>query len=96
MSYNLNPNLITSCCVRVEFAGRVKIVKPNFMPILHPFIIAKIAIVFMNNIFKLHGKPVSIISDRDKFFFARVFQTTRHMFSMTSAYHPLSDGQMKF
>jgi hypothetical protein len=73
MGYNLNPNLISSCCVHVEFAGRVKIVKLNFMPILHPFIIAKIAIVFMNNIFKLHGKPVSIISDRDKFSFCKSF-----------------------
>ncbi|KAI5428893.1 hypothetical protein KIW84_033763 [Lathyrus oleraceus] len=51
----------------------------------------------MNNVVKLHGMPKSIVSDRDKVFTSAFWQ---HLFklqgttlAMSSAYHPLSDGQ---
>lgn len=53
--------------------------------------------LFMTNIFKLHGMPKSIISDRDKVFTSKFWQ---HLFklqgttlAMSSTYHPQSDGQ---
>jgi hypothetical protein len=39
-----------------------------FVSIAHPFTATKITNVFMNNVFKLHGISISIISDRDAIF----------------------------
>jgi hypothetical protein len=54
----------------------------HFMPISHPFTAAKVANIFMQHVFKLHGMPVSIVSDRDasvyKQFLARIIQATGH------------------
>ena len=36
----------------------------HFIPISHPYSAAKIAQVFIHNIFKLHGLPKSIVTDR--------------------------------
>jgi hypothetical protein len=38
-----------------------------FYPLKHPYIVASIAVVFLNNVVKLHGLPRSIVSDRDKY-----------------------------
>jgi hypothetical protein len=37
----------------------------HFIPIKHPFTALHIAQVFMNNVYKLHGLPKTIILDRD-------------------------------
>jgi hypothetical protein len=39
----------------------------HFYPLKHPYIVASIAVVFLNNVVKLHGLPRSIVSDRDKY-----------------------------
>jgi hypothetical protein len=39
-----------------------------FMPLRHQFSAASVAKVFMDNIYKLHGLPKSIILDRDRIF----------------------------
>lgn len=39
-----------------------------FLVISHPFTASTIAETFMQNIFKLHSMPISIISNRDKVF----------------------------
>ena len=51
----------------------------------------------MDNIYKLHGLPESIISDRDKIFTSNVWQQLFRMSDtqllMSSSYHPQTDGQ---
>jgi len=40
----------------------------HYIPMAHPYTAATIAKAFMENIFKLHGIPQSIVSDQDKIF----------------------------
>ena len=40
----------------------------HFIPISHPFTIAKVASLYMQYVFKLHGMPATIVSDRDTTF----------------------------
>jgi hypothetical protein len=34
--------------------------------LLHPFTAAGVVEAFLHNVYKLHGRPIAIISDRDK------------------------------
>jgi ribosomal protein L21E len=51
----------------------------------------------MNNIFKLHGLPQAIVSDKDKIFtsnlWRELFKLLGTELHMSSAYHPQFDGQ---
>jgi hypothetical protein len=40
----------------------------HFIPLHHPFTASTIAKVFLNNVYKLHGMPSVIVSDRDRVF----------------------------
>src|SRR5687768_2324595 len=58
---------------------------------------AGLAQLFFDNIFKLHGLPTSIMSDRDpRFtseFWTTLFGFTKTKLSMSTANHPHTDGQ---
>ena len=40
----------------------------HFVPLSHPYIAAKVAHLYMLHVFKLHGMPTTIVSDRDPIF----------------------------
>ncbi|KAG8482764.1 hypothetical protein CXB51_024175 [Gossypium anomalum] len=69
----------------------------HFIPVRIDFSLRKLAKLCMAEIVRLHGVPVSIISDRDPRFTSRFWQKlhqalgTRLNFSM--AFHPQTDGQ---
>lgn len=46
----------------------------HFIGFHHPFSAATVAEVFLNNIFKLHGMPLTIVSDRDSIFLCTFWQ----------------------
>ena len=69
----------------------------HFIPISHPYTASKIAQVFLANIFKLHGLPNSIVTDRDptftSTFWKELFKLQGTTLKFSSAYHPQTDGQ---
>jgi hypothetical protein len=71
----------------------------HFLPLAHPFTALTIAKLYLNEVFKLHGLPSSIISDRDPIFTSKLWQELFKLagtqLCMSSAYHSQSDGQTK-
>ena len=57
----------------------------------------QMAKLFMHHIFKYHGMPTSIISDRDprmtSLFWRGLSDNMGTMLKFSSAYHPQTDGQ---
>ena len=68
----------------------------HFVALAHPFTALQVAQAFMDNIFKLHGLPDAIISDRDKIFtsslWQQLFRLTDTQLHMSSSDHPQTDG----
>jgi transposase InsO family protein len=69
----------------------------HFLSLHHPFYAAHIAKVFIDNVYKLHGLPLSIVSDRDKIFTSKLWQElfalANVQLRMSRSYHHQSDGQ---
>ena len=69
----------------------------HFVPLSHPYTTAKVAHLYLNYVFKLHGKPASIVSDRDPMFTSHFWQELMRLqgvqLAMSSAYHPQTNGQ---
>jgi hypothetical protein len=67
----------------------------HFLALKHPYTASSVAKVYLDNIVKLHGVPLSIISDRDKVFTSVVWRAlikavgTKLHYS--TAYHPQTD-----
>ena len=69
----------------------------HFIPLSHPYTALSVAQLFLNHIYKLHGLPTMIISDRDRIFtstlWKELFRLTDTTLNMSSSYHPQTDGQ---
>jgi hypothetical protein len=64
----------------------------QFCALPHPLTRALVVHVFLDHIFKLHGIPTSIVSDRDptltSTFWQDLFQLQGTQLNMNTAYHP--------
>ena len=69
----------------------------HFLPLSHPYSAMVVAQLFFDNIYKLHGMPTSIVSDRDKIFtnkfWQELFKLMGTQLKLSTAYHPQMDGQ---
>lgn len=71
----------------------------HFIPLSHPFTALHVAKVFMDFVYKLHGLPTAIISDRDKIFtsahWKEHFKLCQTELQMSTAYHPRQMVKLK-
>jgi transposase InsO family protein len=69
----------------------------HFVAMKHPFTALSVAKAFMINIYRLHGLPSAMVSDRDRIFTSQLWRELFRLagveLRMSSAYHPQSDGQ---
>jgi hypothetical protein len=69
----------------------------HFMALQHPFSASDIAKAFLDNVYKLHGLPKAIVSDRDKVFLSHFWQSLFKMMKvelqLSTGYHPQTYGQ---
>jgi len=69
----------------------------HFIALKHPFTAKTVAQLFLDHIYRLHGLPTSIISDRDKIFTSQfwqaLFKAAGTSLRLSSSYHPQTDGQ---
>lgn len=64
----------------------------RFLPLSHPFTAARVAAVFMKGVFKLHGMPKSIVSDKGAVFstafWKELFKLQGTTLATSLVYHP--------
>lgn len=69
----------------------------HFIALAHPYTAHQIAQLYLDQIYKLHGMPESLVSDRDPIFTSHVwkelFKLQKVELRMSTAHHPQSDGQ---
>lgn len=69
----------------------------HFIKRKHPFFALHVAKAYIEHVYKLHGMPIVIVSDRDRIFTSHLWKELFSLFgtqlSMSLAYHPQSDGQ---
>jgi hypothetical protein len=69
----------------------------NFIALSHPFYAQTVAQLFIDNVFKLHGPPVAIATNRDRIFTSKlwqdIFKFMKISLQLSSTYHLQTDGQ---
>ncbi|KAI5350992.1 hypothetical protein L3X38_003883 [Prunus dulcis] len=91
----------TDCSVRNDGALREIMDRLNksayFLPVRAKYSLNKLAKIFTDEIVRLHGVPVSIVSNRDPRFTSRFWTKLNEAFGtqlqFSTAFHPQTDGQ---
>jgi transposase InsO family protein len=69
----------------------------HFLTLKHPYTAATVAKLFLDQIVRLHGVALTIISDRDKVFtshfWKELLKALGTQLHYSTAYHPQTDGQ---
>ena len=69
----------------------------HFIPMKNTFSLEKLTKLYVKNIIRLHGTPVSIVSDRDARFTSRFWKSLQTVLGtelkFSTAFHPQTDGQ---
>jgi hypothetical protein len=69
----------------------------HFLPVRSNYTVERYAKVYIQEIVRLHGAPLSIVSDRDPKFTSRFWEALQRAFGtqlhLSTAYHPQTDGQ---
>jgi hypothetical protein len=69
----------------------------HFIPLHHPYTAASVSKLFVDQVVRLHGVPLTIISDRDKvftsIFWRELIKAMGTKLHYSTAYHPQTDGQ---
>jgi hypothetical protein len=69
----------------------------HFLSLSHPFTAATVVQLFIDNIFKLHGPHIAIVTDRDMLFTSKlcqdIFKSMRVSLHYSSAYQPQTNEQ---
>ncbi|GAB4836211.1 hypothetical protein Ancab_039524 [Ancistrocladus abbreviatus] len=69
----------------------------HFIALAHPYTAAVVARAYTDHVFRLHGRPKTIVSDRDPIFMSRFwdefFRIQGVQLLRSTSYHPQTDGQ---
>ena len=69
----------------------------HFIPIRVTFSLEKLAELYVTNVIRLHGVPLSIVSDRDSRFTSRFWKSIQEAMGsdlrFSTAFHPQTDVQ---
>lgn len=69
----------------------------HFIALSHPYSAISVAQLFLDQIYRLHGMPQTIVNDRDATFLSQfwqeLFKLQQVQLHMSTSYHPQSDGQ---
>ena len=71
----------------------------QFIPIRETYTVERLARIYIDEIVRLHGVPLDIISDRDSRFTSRFWQSLQAALgtrlNLSTAYHPQTDCQIE-
>lgn len=69
----------------------------HFIAMKHPISVQSVTKAFTDNVFKLHGLPTVMVTDRDRIFTSKLWQDLFKSLGVTlhfsTSYHPQTDGQ---
>jgi E3 ubiquitin-protein ligase DOA10 len=88
------PPSVSANCILVVVDKFIKF--GHFIPLAYPYTTHSVATTFFNTVYRLHGLPASIVSDRDLVFTSSFWQNLFKLACTSlrlSSYHPQNDGQ---